>query len=146
MDWIAQKHGTPGLEDVLSGRGFERVYAWLCAEAGSDETLDAGAIMQAVNDGGNPRAEEAARMFVRMLGRAAGNLALVHLPFGGIYLCGGVAQHFAPHLLRLDFGEAFEDKGRFMEFMQQFTVHLIADDYAALTGSAAHLTELLSAA
>lgn len=143
LDWIAKKHGTPGLEDILSGRGFERVYEWLCSEAGVDAPLDAGGIMQAVNDGSSKIAEEAARMFVRMMGRAAGNLALVHLPFGGIYLIGGVARHFAPHLERLGFREAFYDKGRFSEFMEQFPVHLVEDDYAALTGSAAHLMELM---
>lgn len=144
LDWIARKHGTPGLEDVLSGRGFERVYAWLCDEAGTGDPLDAGTIMQGVNDGSNPRAIEAARMFVRMLGRAASNLALVHLPFGGVYLCGGVARHFAPHFESLGFKDAFYDKGRFAEFMHQFPVHLITDDYAALTGSAAHLSEIIS--
>ena len=143
LDWIARKHGTPGFEDVLSGRGFERVYEWLCDEAGITAPLDAGGIMQAVNDGSNKIAEDAARVFIRMLGRAAGNLALVHLPFGGIYLIGGVARHFAPHLLRLGFQEAFYDKGRLSEFMEQFPVHLVDDDYAALTGSAAHLSELM---
>ncbi|WP_416882159.1 glucokinase [Marivita sp.] len=143
LDWIAQKHGTPGFEDVLSGRGFERVYEWLSDEAGVDAPLDAGGIMQAVNDGSSQIAEDAARMFIRMMGRAAGNLALVHLPFGGIYLIGGVARHFAPHLERLGFREAFYDKGRFSEFMEQFPVHLVDDDYAALTGSAAHLMELM---
>jgi glucokinase len=67
----------------------------------------------------------------------------VHLPFGGIYLIGGVARHFAPHLLRLGFQDAFYDKGRFSDFMEQFPVHLVDDDYAALTGSAAHLSELM---
>lgn len=143
LDWIARKHGTPGLEDVLSGRGFERIYAWLCEEEGETDLLDAGTIMEAVTAGTNPRAEAAARVFVRMLGRAAGNLALVHLPFGGVYLCGGVARHFAPHLDRLGFADAFYDKGRFSEFLHQFPVHLVDDDFAALTGSAAHLMELI---
>ena len=144
LDWVARKHGTPGLEDILSGRGFERIYAWLCEEDGSSELLDAGAIMQGVNAGTNPRAEEAARIFVRMLGRAASNLALVHLPFGGIYLCGGVARHFAPHFNRFGFEAAFMDKGRFADFMPQFPVHLVDDDYAALSGSAAHLHEMMA--
>lgn len=142
FNWIARKNGPPGFEDVLSGRGFERVYAWLCSEDGDATPLDASAIMQAVNDGTNPRATEAARVFVRMLGRAVSNLALIHLPFGGIYLCGGVARHFAPHLNALGFAEAFNDKGRFASFMEQFPVHLVDDDYAALSGSAAHLIEL----
>ncbi|KMK67432.1 glucokinase [Puniceibacterium sp. IMCC21224] len=144
MDFIARKHGTPGVEDVLSGRGFERVYAWLCEEDGGAEPLDAAAIMQAVESGTNPRAERAVQVFTRILGRVAGNLALVMLPFGGIYLIGGVVRHFGPHLLRMGFAEAFADKGRFGPFMAQFPVHLVTDDYAALTGSAGHLAEILA--
>ncbi|MDP4990252.1 MAG: glucokinase, partial [Marivita lacus] len=38
---------------------------------------------------------------------------------------------------------AYFDKGRFSDFMEQFPVYLVDDDYAALTGSAAHLGELI---
>ena len=144
MAFIARKHGTPGVEDVLSGRGFERVYAWLCEEDDDGRPLDANAIMQAAEAGTDPRAERAIAVFTRMLGRVAGNLALITLPFGGIFLCGGVARHFGPHLLGHGFAEAFRDKGRFATFMEQFPVHLVTDDYAALTGSACHLAEILS--
>ena len=80
-------------------------------------------------------------MFSRLLGRVCGDLALITLPFGGIYLIGGVARHFGPHLLNCGFREGFRDKGRFSVFMDQFPVHLVTDDYAALTGCACHLTE-----
>ncbi|MFZ7089807.1 ROK family protein [Primorskyibacter sp. 2E233] len=143
-EWVAQKHGTPGLEDVLSGRGFERIHAWLSHEAGDDSApLDAGAIMQAFENG-DPRATHAAKLFVRFMGRYAGNLALITLPFGGVYLVGGVVRHFGPHLLRLGFAESFADKGRFGPYMTQFPVHLVDDDYAALTGCAGHLAERLA--
>ncbi|MDJ0822083.1 MAG: glucokinase [Paracoccaceae bacterium] len=144
MDFIARKYGMPGLEEVLSGRGFEHVYAWACEEAGSGTPLDAGAIMQAFEAGGDPLADRTVALFSRFLGRVAGNLALITLPFGGVYLCGGVAQHFGPHLMKAGFGEAFADKGRFAEFMQQFPVWLITDDYAALTGCAGLMSEMLS--
>ncbi|MBV2361062.1 glucokinase [Thalassococcus sp. CAU 1522] len=139
-DFIAAQHGQPGVEDILSGRGFERVYAWLCAERGGTPK-DAGAIMDTLDS--DLLAGEAVSIFTRMLGRVAGNLALIMLPFGGIYLCGGVTRHFAPHLLRAGFAEAFRDKGRFAEFMGQFPVHVVTDDFAALTGCAAHLVETL---
>ncbi|SNR27670.1 glucokinase [Puniceibacterium sediminis] len=144
MAFIARRHGTPGVEDVLSGRGFERVYAWLCEEDGGAEPLDANAIMQAAEAGNAPRAERAIEVFTHMLGRVAGNLALINLPFGGVYLIGGVARHFGPHLLAKGFAEAFCDKGRFADFMKQFPVHLVTDDYAALTGSACHLAEIMA--
>lgn len=138
---VARHHGTPGIEDVLSGRGFERIYRWMAQEAGTGTELSAAEIMQAL--GSDPLADRTVALFVRLLGRYAGNLALVTLPFGGIYLCGGVAQHFGPLLLANGFAEAFCDKGRFAPFMQRFPVHLITDDYAALTGCAGHLVEIM---
>lgn len=57
----------------------------------------------------------------------------------GIYLAGGVAWAFAPNLGRFGFGESFCAKGRFSDFVAQFPVSVIEDDYAALIGCAAHM-------
>ena len=140
--FVSSAHDFPAIEDVLSGRGLERVYAFLGQE--SDEPRDRAAhdIMATCNDGSDPRAEDAARIFTRILGTVCGNLSLIQLPFGGVYLAGGVARAFAPHLQAFNFCEAFRDKGRFAGFMDNFPVHVIEDDYAALTGSAAHLHAL----
>lgn len=143
-DFIATAHGFPSVEDVLSGRGLERVYAWVGHEAGTPREASAAAIMAACDAGTDPLATRAAAVFARMLGTVAGNLALITLPFGGIFLVGGVARAIAPHLATFGFAEAFRDKGRFAGFMGNFGVGVIEDDYAALTGSAAHLTALLA--
>ncbi|SIT17318.1 glucokinase [Roseivivax lentus] len=139
-DWVARKHDMPGFEDVLSGRGFERIYAFLCDEDGAGAPMSASEIMAAQDE--DDRARRAIALFTRLLGAYVGDLTLITLPFGGIYLCGGVTQHFGPHLASATFTEAFCDKGRFSEFMRQFPVHILTDDYAALTGCACHLTEL----
>lgn len=144
VDWITNKLGLPGLEEVLSGRGLEHVYAWVCAEERDGAPLSAAEIMEAFISG-DRKAERAARMFVAYLGRYAGDLALINLPFGGIFLVGGVARHLGPHLLSLGFAESFADKGRFSTYMEQFPVHQVTDDYAALRGCAAHLAELMTA-
>ena len=143
--YVETAHGFPGVEDVLSGRGLERAYAWLGDEAGDPRERSAQQIMESCADEQDERAIEAARIFTRILGTVAGNLALIQLPFGGIYLVGGVSRAFAPYLERFGFGEAFRDKGRFAGFMSNFSVSVVEDDYAALTGSAAHLVDLLGA-
>ncbi|MGR3486313.1 MAG: glucokinase [Paracoccaceae bacterium] len=140
--YVSTAHGFPAVEDVLSGRGLERVYAWLGVEADDPREVSAADIMAACQDGSDARASEAARMFSRLLGTVCGNLSLIQLPFGGLYLTGGVARAFAPHLANFGFVEAFRDKGRFAGFMQNFAVHVVEDDYAALTGCAAHLDAL----
>lgn len=135
---VEAAHGFAAIEDVLSGRGLERVYAWLGVEAGDPRPLGAAAIMAAAA-GGDPRAGAAVSQFVRLMGAVAGDLALTHLPFGGVFLVGGVARAMRPHLGPCGFAEAFRGKGRFEGFMSNFAVHMVSDDYAALTGLAAHL-------
>lgn len=136
---LENAHGFAAVEDMLSGRGFERVYRHL---AGSE--LDAARIMAAVEDGSDANAREAAKLFVEMLGAVSGDLALVHLPFGGIYMVGGVARAFAGLFEQFDFASAFRAKGRFSDFMADFSVHVVEDDYAALRGCAARLNITVS--
>ncbi|SMC46127.1 ROK family protein [Primorskyibacter flagellatus] len=145
MRFAGRKHGVPGVEDVLSGRGIERLYAWRCEEEGASDApaLAAAEIMAACAAENDPRAHDAVAMAVRLLGRVLGNLALIQLPFGGIYLVGGVARALAQHATQMGLAEAFMDKGRFGPFMQQFPVWVVEDDYAALTGCAGHLCELI---
>lgn len=139
--FVEKAHGFAGVEDVLSGRGVERLYAFVTTEAGTPQEAEAAAIMAALEgEAGAGPATEAARLFTRLLGAVAGDLALIHLPFGGVYLCGGVARAFAAHLGPMGFAAAFRDKGRFSGFMADFPVWLVEDDYAALTGCAVHLT------
>ncbi|SFP57465.1 ROK family protein [Tranquillimonas alkanivorans] len=140
--FVETAHGFPAVEDVLSGRGLERVYRWLGHEAGDPRELSGRAIIAALTEGSDPRAEEAVRVFIRMLGTVAGNLALQTLPFGGVYLIGGMARAISLWYKPFDFDESFREKGRFAGFMSNFAVHVVEDDYAALVGCAAHLAAL----
>lgn len=139
-EYVSKFHDFPAVEEVLSGRGLKNIYDWLSHEAGEPSEKSGKEIMEAFEAGTDPRAEQAAEVFARMLGTVAGNLSLIHLPFGGVYMIGGMARAFAPHLERLGFHESFRAKGRFSDFMDQFAVSVIEDDYAALTGTAAFLS------
>lgn len=141
-DFVSTAHGFPAIEEVLSGRGLEKVYAFLGQEADDPRTADAKSIMKACAENSDPRAREAAALFTRILGTVSGNLALIQLPFSGVYLVGGMAQALAPYLDEFGFAEAFRDKGRFEPFMRDFGVAVVEDDYAALTGSAVHIEAL----
>jgi glucokinase len=128
-DFVARAHGFPAVEDVLSGRGLVNLYDWCAAEASAPGGLAGTEIM----------AERAVRQMVRTLGAVAGNLALIQLPFGGIFLCGGMSRALAPWLEPFGFAAAFRDKGRFSGFMDSFGVGVVEDDFAALTGCAAFI-------
>ena len=141
MKFVETAHGFPAIEDVLSGRGLERVYAWIGHEENDPKDKPAAEIVASCLAQDDPRAEAAGRRFTRLLGTVSGNLSLIHLPFGGVYLVGGVACAFLPLLEDYGFGQTFRDKGRFGEFMENFSVTLVTDDYAALAGLARHLAE-----
>ncbi len=141
-DFLRANHGFAAVEDALSGRGLEHLYAWLSHKAGSDKTEKAAEIVASCAAGSDPQATEAVSRFAGLLGTVVGNLALIHLPFGGIFLVGGVARAIAPYFDAGGFGAAFRAKGRFAEFMDDFPLSVVVDDFAALTGSAAYLHAL----
>ncbi|MEL6551509.1 MAG: ROK family protein [Pseudomonadota bacterium] len=140
--FVETAHGFPAVEDLLSGRGLERAYGFLAKEAGSPAEKSSQAIMAALEDGSDPMAEDAARLFVRLFGTVAGNLSLIFLPFGGVYLVGGMAKAMKPYYASFGFEAAFRDKGRFAGFMGNFGVTVVDDDFAPLTGCASHITAL----
>jgi glucokinase len=137
--FVGKRHGFASVEDVLSGRGIERVYAWHSgAEIGAHKAQN---IMQAHAEGSDLAAQATVQTCVRYLGIVAGDLALSQLPFGGLYLVGGVARALAPFFDTYGFADAFVDKGRFGEFMSNFSVQVVTDDYAALLGSAVYIAQ-----
>ena len=136
VDAMQRDHGFASVEEVLSGRGISYLHHVLHGEHASPS-----GIMQRL-DAGEARAERTGAALVQVMGTVVGDLALTHLPFGGIYLVGGVTRAVAPHLARFGFAAHLRAKGRFSGFMDQFGVAVVRDDYAALTGCASHLARL----
>lgn len=132
---LRQDAGFASIECVLSGRGLETLHSWLNGRHGVDAKFASNDAVTA-NFGRDAASDATGRLFVEMLGSVVGNLALVHLPFSGIYLAGSVAKASARVLDAFGFREAFLNKGRFSGFMEEFSVSVIMDDDAPLRGSA----------
>ena len=141
---LERYHGFASVEDALSGRGLRHLYDWLAEEAEEPPADGSREIMERLARG-EPLARDAAAAFARLLGTVAGDLALTVLPYGGVFLVGGMARALCPHLVELGFVAAFRDKGRFAPMMEEFAVTLVADDDAALLGCALHLQVLARA-
>ena len=141
-DWIAERNGGfASVEDALSGRGLENCDLFLAGGDGPAGKRRATEIVAAAHRG-EDRALRAVRLFRDVLGAVIGDLALTFLPFGGIYLTGGVARSVLPFLGGQGFAGAFRAKGRFATFMERFPVSVVTDDTAALTGCTAYLRGL----
>ena len=141
---LASEGEFPSVEEALSGRGLQALYRWRQFEAGGGQAKPPAEIMAGAADGSDPQAIETVEYYTRFVGRVAGDLALLQLPFGGIYFIGGVSRSLAPWFDRMGFGAAFCDKGRFSDFMTQFPAWLIENDEAALLGCASHMKEQLA--
>lgn len=133
---LAEKHGIASIEEVLCGRGFVALHHWL-----HGETCEGPDIISRISTR-DPSAVETGAFYSRVMGHVLGSLAITHLPYGGIYLIGGMARAMAPHMVELGLRDAFLELGRLSHLMNDFSVHVVEDDYAALLGCASYLTEL----
>ena len=133
---IERLNGYAGIEHVLSGRGVAAVHNWISRRR---TAANVGPKSEVNSDfRATPEMEETGKMLTGILGTVVGDLALHHLPSGGIYLVGGVVRGLAPHLMEFGFEASFLDKGDYREFMTRFNVSVVTDDYLALKGCAAH--------
>lgn len=133
---LAERHGIATIEEVLCGRGLVALHQWRTGHEVAGDALTAAIAA------GEPEARQTGALYARLMGRSLATLALVHLPFGGIFLIGSVARAMAPHLAGLGMAQAFVEMGRFAPLMADFAISVVEDDYAALLGCAAHLSAL----
>lgn len=78
------------------------------------------------------------------MGHFGGNLALTFGAAGGVYIAGGIVPKIKDFFLSSDFREAFENKGRFGQWLKQVPVYLIIHESPGLTGAVAWLQQRLT--
>lgn len=130
---LSDRHGFASVEEALSGRGLLAVNAYVANDRAHATTQD---LMSALVGAPNAQDHATADLFCRILGRVLGDLALIHLPWGGIFLIGGLARAMAPFFDSHGLPQEFAEKGRFTSFMRDFSLYIVEDDYSALTGCA----------
>lgn len=126
-------------EGLLSGPGLTRLARALAAARGVAAAWDAPPEVLEAAKVGDPLAREAVRQFARLLGRFAGDLALMFSATGGVYLAGGIAPRIVEALKGEAFRDAFEDKPPFREVMQAIPRFVITRPEPAIDGLAALL-------
>ncbi len=126
-------------EQVLSGPGLMNVYLAICAVDGRKPELKTPRDVSAAGLAkGDPAACEALSLFVTILGRVAGDIALVFMSSGGVYLTGGIARKILPALKQPGFRQAFEDKAPHGNYLATLPVKVVTHPLAALVGIAAY--------
>ncbi len=133
-------------ERVLSGPGLFNVYcflrdrgdleepAWFAEQINSGDKT--AAVSRAALANQSELAVKALGMFVAAYGAMAGNLALLMMATGGLYVGGGIAPKISEKLKDGSFMKAFTDKGRLRSVLTRIPVHIILEDKTALFGAA----------
>ena len=74
----------------------------------------------------DPLCMKVVEKFTENYGTEVGNLALKTLPYGGIYLIGGVTAGIQKYMKSdCKFMDAFTDKGRLVDFIKKFQVYIV---------------------
>jgi glucokinase len=130
-----------GVEEVLAGRGLANLHAFAAYAAGHPASLTSAEVLKAA-EAGDTVAIHAARLYVHILAQMLADLALIHLPYGGIYLIGGMSRAMTPHMASFGLAAQFREPRRVDLLTQDFSITVVEDDYAALTGCAAYLSSI----
>lgn len=130
--------GRISAEQILCGRGIVNLYRAVAEASGVAPVMtEPAAVTAAALAGSDAIAAEALALFVVLLGRLAGDLALVFMGRGGVFLTGGIPQKILPALRTGAFRAAFEDKAPHSELMRSMPVSVVTHPLAALVGLAA---------
>ena len=132
-------------ERVISGEGLINIYQFLKSTgyAAVQEDIEkkmaqgdiAAVIGEAGMRGSDALCEQALHIFCRLYGAEASNLALKCLPYGGIYLAGGIAAKILPFLINSEFMARYQAKGRFYDLLQTIPVKVCINPEVGLVGA-----------
>ena len=152
VQFLTVKYGRVSCERVLSGQGLVDVFAFLseepaCRGLGGREAAallggaaghkdPAAAISERALAGTDPVSEMALAIFCSVLGAVAGNLALMVLATGGVYVAGGIAPRILPFLQRGGFRDAFDRKGRLHTLVERIPAYVVTHPQPGLLGAA----------
>ena len=131
--------GRISAEQLLCGRGLMNIYRAVSRANGVEPVAaNPAEVTSSWSDGSDPAAVEAIELFVTYLGRVAGDLAMVFMARGGVFLAGGIVQRIIPALNHPRFRQAFEDKAPHSAILRMIPTFVITHPLAALSGLAAY--------
>lgn len=164
LKYLREKYnvGRISVERVVSGQGIVAIYQFLRdrpigqessevgdvvrtweQEIGREKTVDpAATIAIAATEKRDMLSERTMQMFIEAYGAEAGNLALKLLPYGGLYIAGGIAAKNHKLLESEGFMQAFTDKGRVSNLLEKVPVQIILNQQVGLIGAAIRAGQL----
>ena len=139
----SMRHRMPRVctEEIISGRGFKVIHQVIFPGVQhpffDEPGVDAAAkITQQALAGSCQACAETLQVWTEAYGAEAGNMALRILPFGGVYVAGGIALKILPKLTDGSFVRAFSDKIQLSSQLANIPIYLVLNEDAPVLGAA----------
>ncbi|HXM31153.1 MAG TPA: ROK family protein [Xanthobacteraceae bacterium] len=117
------------VENLLSGPGIARLHRALSGQALTSDQVITNA------KAGHEEALRTVEIFLRLLGRVAGDIALAFDARGGVYIAGGVGRALAGLFAKSPFRKAFEDHPTYGERLAAIPTYAIVHPSPELLGA-----------
>lgn len=144
LEVLRSELGHVSAERLLSGMGLVNLYkAIVKSDQRIPENLQPSDVTNRALADICIDSRRALSLFCVIMGRFGGNLALTLGTFGGIYIAGGIVPRFLDFFKSSGFRTAFEDKGRFKDYVKNIPVYMITNNHPGLIGAGAHLRQKL---
>lgn len=127
---LGAQFGRVTAEDILSGIGLTRLYKFL---GGVDKTP--AEIGDAAVSGSDPRATQTLDLWLSIYGAFAGDLALLWMARGGVYIAGGIAAKLMPQMRVAPFLTAFRAKREYRALAETIPIRLVTEERLGLLGA-----------
>ncbi|ADW72753.1 MULTISPECIES: glucokinase [Rahnella] len=142
LEQLRTEMGHVSAERILSGPGLVNLYrAIVKSDNRVPENFKPKDVTELALADENLDCRRALSLFCVIMGRFGGNLALNMGTFGGVYIAGGIVPRFLDFFKASGFRAAFEDKGRFKDYLMDIPVFLITHDQPGLVGAGAYLRQ-----
>ncbi len=146
--YLKEKFGRVSKERVISGPGITSIYEFLrdvkkqkADPEAEREILDSDpnpVIIERGIEGKSPIAKKTLDIFISAYGAEAGNLALILMARGGVFIGGGIGPNIISAFKERGGLEAFLKKGRLKKVMEKIPLYVIKNQYAQLIGAASY--------
>jgi glucokinase len=137
------RHRMPRVscEEIVSGRGFRAIHQIIFPGVQhaffDDPSVDAAVrITHQALEGGCSACVETLQIWTEAYAAEAGNMALRVLPFGGVYVAGGIALKILPKMKDGTFVRVFSDKSKLSRELARIPIYVVLNEDAPVLGAA----------
>ena len=132
---LERVHGRITTESVMSGPGLVRLYRARLADRGENAPeINGSEIVNVALRDETSLERTIVDLYVRLIARFAGDIAITFLATGGVTLAGGILPRIAPIIDHAAFRTAFEKKAPVDRLTKAISSHLLNETDAVLYG------------